>query len=232
VALQHDPLGVAERGRLAQDLLRIASLPRSCRLPARRVSSISSAGRPSRVAIRRQLGDPCEWLPCRRRACRPRGRGSPRREARGAVASDREPLEIRELHHVGPGDADAVLAVFLRQYSAFVGEGRINSSRSPRGRGNVATPALTVSSSTSVRSAATRSGPRSSVRRERRRSSRASQEDRELVAAEPEGSPPWRSRPATCEQPAADVASAVIVERRRDERRAGSGCACAHSTRS
>ena len=164
----------------------MASLPRSCRLAARRVSSTSSLRKPEPAGHPRgELGDALR-VAAGVDVARVDGASEARRcpEARSPVGPAREPLQLGELDHVRPVGADTVLAVLLRPVERAVGEADQLVAVAACA-GEVATPTLTVTEPICSSSSA-RSARRSTRRRERAVLVVAGQEQRELVAAEPE----------------------------------------------
>ena len=124
----------------------IASLPRSCRLPASRVSSICSSSSAEAAATRAaSSATRAEWLPVYvsrsvDRLRQARGRA----EARGAVRAVAPAAGARRARRRRAGRrADPVLAVLLRPVERAVGE-TDQLVAAGACAGNVATPALTV----------------------------------------------------------------------------------------
>ena len=165
----------------------MASLPRSCRLAASRVSSTSSSGSPSRAGhARGELGDALR-VAARVDVARVDRPGEARggAEARGAVGAAREPLQLGELDHVRPVGADAVLAVLLRPVERAVGQAdQLVAVARVRRRGRDAHADRDRADLLELQ----RGDPLDDRRRRGQRAVLvvAGQEQRELVAAEPE----------------------------------------------
>ena len=122
--LEHEPLGVGERARLLQDLLRNGELAevvqaggeaRQFDLLGVEAESHRDAGgqfaHPLRMEARVGVAGIDRF--------RERGGGP---VARGPVGAGGEALELRQLDHIGPVQADTIFAVFLRPVEGAVGE--------------------------------------------------------------------------------------------------------------
>ena len=214
VALEHHPLRLGERARLAQDLLRDRELAEVVQAggEAGQLDLLVGEAEPARRSGRRGRRRAASGCRCRRRARRRPARGSRRRgSARRGRGRSRAASARASSITSGPVGADAVLAVLLRPVERAVGEPDQLVAVDARCGGDVATPALTVTGPTcSSFSAAIRS-----TIEPRRRGRVLVEPGRSSANSSPpsrKASPAWRRRAANCDEHAVArrMAEAVV----------------------
>ena len=188
MAFEHEPFRVCEVSRLAEDLLRNRQLPEVVKRPgeARQLDLFRVQTEPQRDS-RGQLRDALRVAAGVRvtrvdRLCKRSGRA----EARGAVRAGCEPLQLSELDNFGTVEAHAVLAVLLRPVEGAVGESdQLVASVSLNGEGGEARAGGDAADVVEVEC------PDSFDDRVRGHQGRflvvIDEQERKLVAAEPEG---------------------------------------------